>query len=51
MKQTSQNLEEQQERSYSEEDMRQAFNNGAFKWRMHSGGKCFDEWFEQFKNK
>lgn len=32
-----------------EEDMREAFKNGAFKWRMHSGGKCFEEWFEQFK--
>jgi hypothetical protein len=41
----------QQERSYSEEDMREAFKNGAFKWRMHSGGKCFDKWFEKFKKK
>ena len=39
----------QQERSYSEEDMKEAFKNGAFKWRMHSAGKCFEEWFEQFK--
>ena len=41
----------QQERMYSEEDMKEAFKNGAFKWRMHSAGKCFEEWFEQFKNK
>lgn len=41
----------QQERSYSEEDMKEAFNNGAFKWRMHSVGKCFEKWFEQFKKK
>lgn len=32
------------ERSYSEEDMKEAFNG--FK-----SGKSFIEWFEQFKNK
>jgi hypothetical protein len=40
-----------QQQSYSEEDMKEAFKNGAFKWRMHSSGKCFEEWFEQFKKK
>ncbi len=44
-------FQEQDKKMYSEEDMKEAFKNGAFKWRMHSGGKCFDEWFEQFKNK
>jgi len=43
--------QEQDKNKYSEEDMKEAFKNGAFKWRMHSGGKCFEEWFEQFKNK
>ena len=34
----------QQERNYSEEDMKEAFNG--FK-----SGKSFTEWFEQFKKK
>ena len=34
----------QQERSYSEEDMKQAF-------RGFASGKSFKDWFEQFKNK
>ena len=38
-----------QERSYSEEDMREAFNNGAWRWRMHSKVDIFKEWLEQFK--
>ena len=41
----------QQERSYSEEDMREAFNNGAWRWRMHSKVDIFKEWLEQFKKK
>ena len=40
-----------QERSYSEEDMREAFNNGAWRWRMRSKVDIFKEWFEQFKKK
>jgi hypothetical protein len=43
--------QEQDKNKFSEEDMKEAFKNGAFKWRMHSGGKCFEEWFEQFKKK
>ena len=42
----------QQERKYSEEDLRQAFFSGCqserqFKPRI----KCWEEWFEQFKKK
>ena len=40
-----------QERSYSEEEMREAFNNGAWRWRMHSKVDIFKEWLEQFKKK
>jgi hypothetical protein len=40
-----------QERSYSKECMREAFNNGAWRWRMHSKVDIFKEWFEQFKKK
>ena len=41
----------QQERSYNEEDMREAFNNGDWRWRMHSKVDIFKEWLEQFKKK
>ena len=41
----------QEERMYSEEDMRQAFNNGAWRWRMHSKIDIFKEWLKTFKNK
>ena len=36
----------QQEKSYSEEDMREAYKYGRM-WDMTP----FEEWFEQFKNK
>jgi hypothetical protein len=29
---------------YSEQDMRQSFNNGAWRWRMHSKIDIFKEW-------
>ena len=41
--------QEQDKKMYSEEDMKEAFKNGAFKWRMHSGGKCFEEFIDQNK--
>jgi hypothetical protein len=51
IKQAKEMEREQDKNKFSEEDMKEAFKNGAFKWRMHSGGKCFEEWFEQFKKK
>lgn len=39
------------ERMYSEEDMREAFNNGAWRWRMHSKIDIFKEWLKTFKKK
>jgi hypothetical protein len=41
----------EQERMYNEEDMRQAFNNGAWRWRMHSKVDIFKEWLNKFKKK
>lgn len=42
---------EKQQQGYSEEDMRQAFNNGAWRWRMHSKVDIFKEWLNKFKKK
>ena len=44
----------QQERSYSEEDMREAFEFGfvnGYKEAESTDSLTFEEWFEQFKNK
>ena len=41
----------QQERSYSEEDMRRAYCRGYGAIVRSSLNDCFYEWFEQFKNK
>jgi len=46
----------QQERSYSEEDMRKAFREGHNVCRCVTDNsdeaiECFEEWFEQFKKK
>ena len=40
----------QQERSYSEEDLRDAFQSG-FTNGFNINSVTFEEWFEQFKNK
>lgn len=40
----------QQERSYSEEDLKQAFQSG-FTNGLNINIVTFEEWFEQFKNK
>ena len=40
----------QGERSYSEEDLKQAFQNG-FTNGLNIDIVTFEEWFEQFKNK
>jgi hypothetical protein len=41
----------QQERSYSEEDMRKAYCRGYGAIVRSSLNDCFYEWFEQFKKK
>jgi hypothetical protein len=46
----------QQERSYSEEDIKLAFNEGYDVCRYVTDNRdeakeCFDDWFEQFKKK
>jgi hypothetical protein len=40
----------EQERSYSEEDMKDAFQSG-FTNGFNINSVTFDEWFEQFKKK
>ena len=44
-------LKHQQERSYSEEDMRKAYCRGYGAIVRSSLNDCFYEWFEQFKKK
>jgi hypothetical protein len=41
----------QQERSYSEEDIKKAYQHGSWSIIDNGHGDTFEEWFEQFKKK